>query len=375
MVETSKRSVLVVEDNQYTLQALTRCLQSGGYHVHQATSAREGISIAKTRVPDVILADIYMPEWSGLDLLERLRSEPQTAHIPMVVMSSISEYEEIRNIMNLGADDYLLKPIQSDVLLQTIHARIQRNSMIEKQIKNSVKIIRNNLGVILPHEFRTPLTAIIGGMKVLKTMSDLLTAQEAAEVVDIVHDSAGRLQHLVEDILLYSKLESLLSDPEDVRELQSQSIADIREVISDSAYTVTHRHHRKTNLHIVAPNCEVPAMITELYLNILIQELIDNACKFSPTESSIFLAIQMNDDECIIIVRDEGRGMSEEQLYQLDDFIQFDRKRYEQQGIGIGLAIISKIVTLFQGRLFVSSIVGEGTVVKVILPSYQQCSQ
>lgn len=372
MIESSKTSVLVVEDNKYTLQALTKCLQDGGYRVHQATSAKEGISLARTRVPDLILADIYMPEWSGLDLLARLRSEPETAHIPMIVMSSVSEYEEIRHIMNLGADDYLLKPIQSDILLQTIRARIHRNAVIESQIKNSVKIIRNNLGVILPHEFRTPLTAIIGGMNYLQSMGDSLVSREAIEIIDSVHESAERLQHLVEDILLYSKLESLLSDPDDTKELRTQSLPDICGIVTDAAYNVLHRYQRAANLHIIIPSCEVPAMITELYLSILVQEIMDNACKFSPVEAPIFLTIQTHDDYCSIIIRDEGRGMSEEQLYQIDDFIQFDRKRYEQQGMGIGLAIINKITTLFQGRLFVSSSISEGTTIKIMLPSHSQ---
>lgn len=93
----------------------------------EARNGREGVDRARREPPDLVLCDITMPEMNGHRVLEALRAEPRTAHLPFVFLTGWSEREDIRTGMNLGADDYLTKPVVPDELIAAIRARLLRS--------------------------------------------------------------------------------------------------------------------------------------------------------------------------------------------------------------------------------------------------------
>ena len=99
------------------------------------------------------------------------------------------------------------------------------------------------------------------------------------------------------------------------------------------------------------------------------EELLDNAFKFSPSGSMVKLNCKAGDKNYKIVISDKGRGMTEEQISNVNAYLQFEREKYEQQGMGLGLTISKKVVEIFEGRLTIKSVYGEGTEVKVILPA------
>ena len=101
-------------------------LRLEGYEVAEARNGREGIERARREPPDLVLCDITMPEMNGHRVLETLRGEPRLAHVPFVFLTGWSEQEDIRTGMNLGADDYLTKPVVPDELASAIRARLRR---------------------------------------------------------------------------------------------------------------------------------------------------------------------------------------------------------------------------------------------------------
>ena len=94
--------------------------------VIDARNGREGVERARRDLPDLVLCDITMPEMNGHRVLETLRGEARTAHLPFVFLTGWNELEDVRTGMNLGADDYLTKPVSPDELLTAIRARLRR---------------------------------------------------------------------------------------------------------------------------------------------------------------------------------------------------------------------------------------------------------
>jgi DNA-binding NarL/FixJ family response regulator len=123
------KRILVIEDDSKLRQHYVELLRLEGYEVAEARNGREGVERARRELPDLVLCDITMPEMNGHRVLETLRAEPRTAHLPFVFLTGWNEQEDMRTGMNLGADDYLTKPVVPDELTAAIRARLRRAEM------------------------------------------------------------------------------------------------------------------------------------------------------------------------------------------------------------------------------------------------------
>jgi DNA-binding NarL/FixJ family response regulator len=121
------KKILVIDDEAKLRRQFAEILRLEGYEVTEARNGREGVEQARRDPPDLVLCDITMPEMNGHRVLETLRAEPRTAHLPFVFLTGWSEREDIRAGMNLGADDYLTKPVVPDELVAAIRARLRRS--------------------------------------------------------------------------------------------------------------------------------------------------------------------------------------------------------------------------------------------------------
>jgi len=124
------KRILVIDDDARLREQYIELLRLEGYQVSEARNGREGIEKARKEPPDLVLCDITMPEMNGHRVLETLRNEPRTAHLPFVFLTGWSEQEDIRTGMNLGADDYLTKPVVPDELVAAIRARLRRSEKV-----------------------------------------------------------------------------------------------------------------------------------------------------------------------------------------------------------------------------------------------------
>ncbi len=124
------KRILVIDDDARLRQQCVELLRLDGYEVIEARNGREGIDRARTDTPDLVLCDVTMPEMNGHRVLETLRGEPRTANVPFVFLTGWSEREDIRTGMNLGADDYLVKPLVPDELSAAIRARLRRSETL-----------------------------------------------------------------------------------------------------------------------------------------------------------------------------------------------------------------------------------------------------
>jgi DNA-binding NarL/FixJ family response regulator len=120
------KRILVIDDDAKLRQHYSELLRLDGYEVIDARNGREGVERARKDTPDLVLCDITMPEMNGHRVLETLRNEPRTAHLPFVFLTGWNEADDIRTGMNLGADDYLTKPVAPDELLTAVRARLRR---------------------------------------------------------------------------------------------------------------------------------------------------------------------------------------------------------------------------------------------------------
>ena len=121
------KKILVIEDEPEMRRNLATILKLEKYEVVQAENGRIGVDTARKELPDVILCDVMMPEMDGHAVLQALRQDPKTVATPFIFLTAKGEKHDLRSGMNLGADDYLTKPIAKADLLNAIAARLKRN--------------------------------------------------------------------------------------------------------------------------------------------------------------------------------------------------------------------------------------------------------
>jgi signal transduction histidine kinase len=179
-----------------------------------------------------------------------------------------------------------------------------------------------------------------------------------------VDDSAQRLESLTKKFLLYLELESSPSRQQSFKTAQTRFSSD---AVASTLKAYVYKLKRSKD-DLVFDLEDAVIAISDRYLLTILQELVDNAVKFSASGTIIKINSQVVDNMFNLSVHDLGRGMTEEQVDRIDAFVQFERKTYEQQGIGLGLRIVKKVVELAGGVFAINSIYQQQTTVNISLP-------
>lgn len=356
--------ILVIEDEQDIREHIVKILQYEGFEAVCAENGRIGIERAQQERPDLIICDVLMPEVSGYGVLTELRTNPRTATIPFIFLTARSSNEDIRHGMKLGADDYLTKPFKVSDLLEAVHTRLQKHAVETHQLDE----LRQSLSQALPHELKTPLTAIIGFTDFLLHI-DRAMLPDIDEIIEMqrsINECALRLEHLIENYLLYANLQLTDHDSEKRQAWKSDNI--LSNLSSFINYVVPEKVEdlqRRNDLTYEIENATL--QISEQHLSKILEELLENACKFSEPGTPITILGARQDDRYVLSIRDRGHGMTEEQIARVGAYMQFDRKIYEQQGMGLGLQICRKLTQLYDGDLSLESVPDQGTTVTLTL--------
>jgi DNA-binding NarL/FixJ family response regulator len=131
--------ILIIEDEPAMRANMADVLELEGFQPVTAANGLEGVAVARREQPDLILCDVLMPELNGHGVLAALRDEPQTARIPFVFLTAKGERGDVRAGMDLGADDYLIKPVPLEELLGAIRARLERARRHQVEFKLAFK--------------------------------------------------------------------------------------------------------------------------------------------------------------------------------------------------------------------------------------------
>ena len=122
------KKILIVDDTKDILLVVSRRLKSWGFEPLTASSGEEGLALAEAHVPDLILLDIMMPKMKGRDVCTRLKANPRTAKIPVIFLTALGLADHIKAGMDLGADDYIVKPFEPSELKDRITIVLARHA-------------------------------------------------------------------------------------------------------------------------------------------------------------------------------------------------------------------------------------------------------
>jgi len=359
------KRILVIEDAADIRGIIADTLKTSGWQAVLAEDGERGVELAKKESPDLILCDIRMPKLDGFGVLKEVRNYPGTATVPFIFLSGLGERPQIRQGMELGADDYLLKPFTPSELIAAVEARFRKQSAISQSTEQKLNELRESLSFALPHELGTPLNTILGFSSLIAEAPEL-SQGEIREYAGYIHSSGERLRELTEKFLLFAQLELIASDAAQLKVLSQRDGSPTTETVSTSAQKTAHQHKRSQDLKLELKECE--HRVGAAHLERMVHEVVENACNFSEPGSPIRLVAGELGKEFVISVMDKGKGFTGEQLARVTANMQFDRRLQEQQGIGLGLAITRKLAFLYGGSVEIASVPEKETSVSIHLP-------
>jgi two-component system sensor histidine kinase/response regulator len=367
-VKSVGETILVLDDNYDLLTNIELILEMEGYQVLSACSGSEALTLLDQTRPDLIISDIMMPEIDGYEFYQRVRQNPELLTVPFIFLTAKGEREDIRFGKRLGVDEYLTKPLEPEDLLIAIEAKLRRLREIKASSRQEVERLKDIILRVLAHELKTPLTLMKAAVEQLVESKIYFYDEEEQELLSLASNGGERLEALVMDVLTVANIEA--------GEVKNLFEAEKEEV--DLSLCIEHAVagcEREAASRGVTIGVDVPKVLPAVtghpeQLAEVLSKLLDNALKFSPaTGGQVVIRARSENEGVKISVEDEGVGIPAAEIPRIFDlFYQVNRHKYEQQGIGVGLAIARELVEIHGGSIEVESEVGKGSTFIVVLP-------
>ena len=375
--------VLIVDDERRNAELLKVMLTPEGYTFLTATNGEDALGLLAEQQPDLILLDVMMPGMDGYQVVGKIKENPATKNIPVIMLTALDDRNARMLGLNAGAEDFLTKPVDRAELCVRV-----RNLLRLKTYGNKLRSAHAALAVALAeasdarlmaehannaktqflramsHELRTPLNAISGYTEILEM--GIRGVVNPAQVKDLgrIKRASAYLLRLINDVLTIARLEG-------ARPLHLISIA-VNPVLSEVEGLCV-LQAKANGLTLTVAECEHEIFATadaERFQQILLN-LVTNAIKFTPKGGSI--NVTCDDDTGVVRVRvkDTGVGVRLLDIERVfEPFVQIDRHltTETQQGVGLGLSISRELARAMSGDLTLESVEGVGSTFTLTLP-------
>jgi CheY-like chemotaxis protein len=360
------KRILVIEDTTNVRDNICEILEAEDYEVHSAENGKIGLEMASSLQPDLVLCDIMMPEMDGYEVLKEMRKNVATSTVPFIFLTAKNTRHDQRMGMELGADDYIPKPFTLEELLGAVAMRLKRSAeFIEKSEKKLTELTKN-MGAPITEVISEPLKAVIGFSKMLMTEYANMEKFEMAEFTQLIYKAGMKLNTIVGKSFLYYQLEALALDGEKLATKQKESSRNIKTLAENLIAELANDLNRGNDIivNLEDANLQLPA---DYFLAVL-KEITENAMLFSPKRTSVRVIGGRDGDQYIITVRDEGLGMTQDQVSRIGAYQKFQEDIEGKAGVGLGLINSKKIIELFGGTFMIKSNLGIDTTVRFSFP-------
>ncbi len=372
-------TILIVEDDRSMLDGMHDLLETVniGYELKILTASDGRIALQRVNeiTPDLIVSDIMMPNMDGYQFLHKIRENPGWLHIPFIFLTAKGEKEEIHVGRVSGANLYIVKPFNSNHLIELIESQLKKSFNLQKARKNNVDNLKKEILQILNHEFRTPLTYVTAYYEMLADGLNKYSGEQNFQgYLRGIQAGCLRLNNLVEDLIQVIELRT--GDLEARYYDKAKPIINIDLLLTKAIQSKKARAEQSGVQIYYSPRVDLPPIFghEENLVNVF-QRLLDNAIKFThiqeKTPKNIFVSVKETSDELQICFEDQGIGFPKQINKQIfETFFQYNRELVEQQGAGVGLTIAKGIIDLHRGRIEAESEMGKGSKFIVCIPIY-----
>ena len=350
-----KNKILVVDDHPANLEIVEEIL--GEFEVFTATCGEEGLEMAISVRPDIILLDIMMPGIKGYEVCRELRSIPALLNSKIILLSAKAMLSERLKGYEAGADDYVVKPFEEEELVAKVRVYC---SLKNAEEENKLKTELLNLMCL---NTVNPLSGIISPLKNLKEDPGK-DAEEQFTEIERVYQSVCSLQGLISRVVLLSSINA----GEIIFKFKPTDLCKI--VCSESSALEIKASEKNIVILKELPEKAI-ANVDPLQIKRVIAVFLDNAIRYSPNNVHVIVEISESNGDFILSVTDFGKGIDAEfcpQIYEPFTYVATSGKNPEWHGLG--MAVANKIAQGHNGRIEIDSVQGTRTVCSIVLPNH-----
>ncbi|MEB3160585.1 MAG: response regulator [Synechocystis sp.] len=354
---TDRPTILVVDDTPDNLTFISGLLKEQ-YRVKVANNGEKALTIARSdNPPALILLDIMMPDMDGYSVCQTLKADPQTRAIPVIFLTAKAETEDERQGLELGAVDYITKPVSPPILMARVKTQLDLKSSYDS-LKDLLGF-REDMVNMLVHDLRNPLTNILLLSEIMLANEDIMPEKRRKQL-DLIYHNGQKLRLLIDDLLIRGKLESSQMELKrqliNVGDLCQTAIADMRDIGDRKGLRLTLQLPTEPCVRDVDP----------LLFRRVLDNLIANAIKFAPINSEITMTVDNHDgDRLLIKVADCGPGVKESLRQQIFEKYEVGTLMKGISQTGLGLAFCKIVVEAHGGNIAVTENSPSGSIFTV----------
>ncbi len=360
------KKILVIEDTDNVRDNICEILETENYEVHSAENGRLGLELAIHIQPDLVLCDIMMPEMDGYETLKEMRKNVATSTVPFIFLTAKNTRQDQRLGMELGADDYIPKPFTMEELLGAVSMRLKRAEEFITKSEAKLHELTKNMGTPITEVINEPLKAIVGFSRMLMTEYSNMEKFEMAEFNQLIYKAGMKLNSIVSKSFLFYQLEALALDSEKLDVKKKEICQHIKGLTENRINEITSEFKRNNNVivNIEDANLQLPCD----YFQSVISEIVENAYLYSPRRTTVRIIGGIDGDQYVFTVRDEGLGMTQDQISKIGAYQKFQNDLEGKAGVGLGLINSKRVVELFGGSFLIKSSLGMETTVRFSFP-------
>lgn len=366
MGETERATILVVDDDPRGRQLAAGYLKAS-YSVVEAENGPAAIELSERSPVDLVLLDVMMPGMSGFEVCQKLKGRSDGTFLPVLLLTALGEQEHRNQGLEVGADDFLTKPVDRRELSLRVRAFLkirQQEKLIRGQMAHLKRLtaFKDDLVSLLVHDIRNPLNAVL--------LNLILVGREAAkdgrpalcEPLRRTEEAARRISDRLGELLDVRLLE------EGELKLQAEPVA-LESVLTEavSSFDAAARSWGVT-LEVSAENGAVALADVKL-LQRAVENLLANAIRYSPRGQAVSVRALALEGGAEIAVADRGPGVPDSFKRKIFDRFGSVEGREERQGHGLGLYLVRLVTAAHGGRAWVEDRDGGGATFRLFFPT------
>ncbi len=379
----SPKTLLAVDDSPTYLNRLVEEVQVEGYEIILARSGQEALDLLAIQTADCILLDVVMPGLSGPETCRRIKAIPHLRDIPLLLLTAKDDAEAMLEGFNAGADDYISKSSEFEVLRARVRAQIRRkqfeveNRRIREELaakardfaeaaanritmETQAKLLEqlenanrelDSFSYSVSHDLRAPLRAIDGFSKILLGEYSHVLDTEGQRLLKVICDRTREMGTLINDLLAFSRVGKATFQKSEV------DLTDLVQSVVDTLKPSDPNRPVSVTLKPLDKVYGDPSMLRHVFTN-----LISNALKFTGHRKNPVIEIGSapEGDEIVFYIKDNGAGFDMQYANKLFGVFQRLHDMNEFEGTGVGLAIVKRVVERHGGRVWAEGKVDQG---------------
>ncbi|NWF67690.1 MAG: hybrid sensor histidine kinase/response regulator [Chloroflexi bacterium] len=366
-VDLQLARLLIVDDDPANLMLLRRIFDRD-YSVDCAQNGQEALVALAQGSCDLVLLDIMMPKINGLQLLQIIRSTPETSALPVILISALTDAHDIVRGLELGANDYITKPVDVQVVMARVYTQLTLKRLMEERnqtIRNLqvTQEMRERFFRIAAHDLKGPLANMRLACHLLRTSTRELPGTQ--ETLDALGMSLEKMQEVINDLLDSAAIQSGKLDLKIDCVPADRLMWDIMMQYEPAA--------TRKEITLAVTSANGMAEMDYARMCQVMANLVSNAIKYSPRGSRVSLWSEERGNQLALCVADQGPGIPEAERAKLfGEFSKLSTRPTEgESSTGLGLWIVKHLVDLHKGEVGVDNREGGGSVFWVKLPLCQ----